>query len=87
MMTVRETGLYDKSIQTGVSLAYELFAFKDFDLNFIKNQELMVLDELKIALGPYLCGIAIAVISLLIEITCYFSTVYSLSIIIKYFLY
>ena len=67
-MTIRESGLYDQSVQTGAYILYELYANKQFDFRLEERQDVMVLDEMKIALGPYMCGTAMAVIVLILEI-------------------
>ena len=71
MMNVRETGLYDKSVETGLFLAYQFFADKEFDFRLEERVNVMVLDQMKIAVGPYMCGTAMAVISSALEIIFY----------------
>ena len=68
MMTIKESGVYDKALQTGVDLSYEFFPDKDFLFNCNDQEKGMVLDQMKIAVGPYMCGTAIALMYLIIEI-------------------
>ena len=67
-MTMKETGIYDKSAQTGVSFAFQIFTDKNFDFQLEDRLDVMVLDQMKIAVGPYLCGNAMAFITLILEI-------------------
>lgn len=66
-MTSEETGLRLKWYQTGVQNAYDIFGEKTFTFDKKTVEECMVLDQLKIAFGPYLTGVILAFVVLLIE--------------------
>ena len=67
-MTIRETGVYDKSVETGAFILYQWCVDKQFDFQHEERLEVMVIDQMKIALGPYLLGTAMASIALILEI-------------------
>ena len=64
---MKETGLYDKLLEAGFLFGYKIY----HDLNTVFDEErkenYMELDEIKIAVGPYLVGIWLAIMSLIIE--------------------
>ena len=62
MMMVRENGFYDKLVQTSIHFTYHLFVDKDFTFHIEKAEQRMELDEMKIAIGPYLFGTTTAFI-------------------------
>ena len=67
LLNVVETGLRDKLLHVIVSLVYQVFVNKDFAFNLKSNENLMELDEIKIAIGPILLGIVLAIVVFLLE--------------------
>ena len=84
MVRVRETGLYDKWVQTGILLSFVLNTVNDLKFNFTKQSECMVLDELNIALGPFMSGIIMSIVTFFIELIIWLQIVLS---IMKSYLY
>ena len=67
MYTTFETGLTDQWTKAAIDVVYNLFVDKDFIFNLKTNENVMVLDEIKIAIGPYMLGIVLAFVALLFE--------------------
>ena len=68
MVRIRETGLFGKWRETALILAYNMYIDKDFEFDFIIEEDGMVLDEFNIALGSFMFGIVMAIISFSIEL-------------------
>ena len=67
LLTVAETGLRDKLLDVIVSFAYKIFVDKEFVFNLKTKENVMVLDEIKIAIGPYILGIGLTIVVFLLE--------------------
>ena len=68
MSNMQENGLNDKILEEGLLFSFK-FVYNDFNTVFDEEAEdnYMKLDEIKIAVGPYLLGILLAIFSLIIE--------------------
>ena len=66
-MTISETGIYNTWLKAAVAVVYNIFVDKKFVFNVKPKQMIMELDETKIALGPYLLVIMLAMVALLLE--------------------
>ena len=68
MVRVRETGIFDRCTFAAMSVPYDMFVDKDFEFDIKIEEKRMELDEMKIALGPYMFGIVIAIVAFIIEV-------------------
>lgn len=62
-----ETGLNEKFRITSLYWAYETLGLKGYAFQDKIKSDCMALDQMKICLGPYLMGIAIAILSIILE--------------------
>ena len=67
MFLVTEVGLQPLWIKAAAFVVYNTLVDKDFVFNLKPKQNVMKLDEIKIAIGPYMLGIVLAFVALLLE--------------------
>jgi hypothetical protein len=68
MYNIHESGLPDTFEEAALKVAYDFFGDKSFVFNASTVEDYMVLDEMKIALGPYLIAIIMAFFALIKEV-------------------
>ncbi|CAG2163699.1 unnamed protein product [Oppiella nova] len=66
---IRESGLHMKWIECGIKQAYDTFVDKSFVFELKEKTIAMILDEMRIVLGPYFVGILIAFCVFVLENT------------------
>ena len=68
MFRVTEVGLHALWIKAAAFAIYNKLVDKEFVFNLKPKQNIMELDEIKIAIGPYVLGIVLAFVALIIEL-------------------